>query len=213
MTSEPLIIMCAGGHGRELAHAYLCERSASSFLGFLDDGATGETPEGWPILGPLSAWRDHARATFAVAANSPRVRRTILSTMGLRDGPRWTTVRHPGARIGSRVAHGAGCQFLGGCEITTNVRFGDFCIVNRAVQVGHDCDVGDVVSLNPQSCLGGCVRVNAGCELGAGCLLRQSAVVGEGAMVGMGAVVVKDVPANAVVVGNPARQIKTLPAW
>lgn len=34
--------------------------------------------------------------------------------------------------------------------------------------------------------------------------------VGENAVVGAGSIVTKDVPANAVVVGNPARVIKTL---
>lgn len=213
MTAEPLIIVCAGGHARELAHAFLLDRPASAFLGFLDDGVSGCTPEGWPILGPVGSWKTHARAAFAVAANSTRVRRAIVSAMGLRDGPRWATVRHPSARLGPSVQHGVGCQFLGGCEITTNVRLGDFCIVNRSGQVGHDCTIGDFVSMNPQSCIGGCAQVLAGSELGAGCLVRQSIVVHHGAMIGMGAVVVKDVEPNTVVVGNPARPIKTLPAW
>jgi len=141
------------------------------------------------------------------------VRRAIVAAMGFRDGPRWATVRHPTARLGSSVQHGVGCQFLGGCEITTNVRFGDFCIVNRTAQVGHDCSIGEFVSMNPQACISGRVSIGSGCELGAGCTLRQSSSIGDGAMIGMGAVVVKDVEPNAVVVGNPARQIKTLPAW
>ena len=213
MSSEPLIIVCAGGHGRELAHAFLLDHPASAFLGILDDGVSGKTAEGWPILGSLSSWRDHARASFAVAANSPRVRRAIVEKMGLRDGPRWITVRHQSARIGSHVTHGIGCQFLGGCEITTSVRLGDFCIVNRGAQLAHDCSAGDFVSMNPQACVSGQVSIGSGCELGAGCVLRQALRIGDGAMVGMGAVVVKDVEPNAVVVGNPARQIKTLPAW
>jgi UDP-2-acetamido-3-amino-2,3-dideoxy-glucuronate N-acetyltransferase len=36
--------------------------------------------------------------------------------------------------------------------------------------------------------------------------------VGEEAFVGAGAVVTKDVPTRAVVVGNPARQIREVPA-
>jgi len=213
MTAEPLIIVCAGGHARELANAFLLDRPDSAFLGFLDDGVSGMTAEGWPILGPLSSWREHARACFAVAANSPRVRREIVVAMGLRDGPQWTTVRHQSARIGSHVRHGVGCQFLGGCEITTSVRLGDFCIINRGAQVAHDCSAGDFVSMNPQACVSGHVSIGSGCELGSGCVLRQASSIGSGAMIGMGAVVVKDVEPNTVVVGNPARPIKTLQAW
>ena len=44
-----------------------------------------------------------------------------------------------------------------------------------------------------------------GASLGAGAVLLPGVRVGRNAMVGAGAVVTKDVPANAIVVGNPAR--------
>jgi acetyltransferase-like isoleucine patch superfamily enzyme len=54
----------------------------------------------------------------------------------------------------------------------------------------------------------GMVRVGRACYLGAGSHVIQRAAVGDGALVGMGAVVTRDVAANAVVVGNPARPIR-----
>ena len=47
--------------------------------------------------------------------------------------------------------------------------------------------------------------VGDGATIGASATLVAPVRVGEGAMVGAGAVVVRDVPAHAVVVGNPAR--------
>jgi serine acetyltransferase len=41
--------------------------------------------------------------------------------------------------------------------------------------------------------------------------VRDHVSIGAAARVGMGAVVVADVPANAVVVGNPAREIEQAP--
>jgi acetyltransferase-like isoleucine patch superfamily enzyme len=43
-------------------------------------------------------------------------------------------------------------------------------------------------------------------------VILPGVTIGAGAMVGAGAVVTKDVPANTVVVGNPARIIRTLPS-
>jgi acetyltransferase-like isoleucine patch superfamily enzyme len=47
--------------------------------------------------------------------------------------------------------------------------------------------------------------IKKGASIGAGAIILPGVIVGEGAMVGAGAVVTKDVPPNAVVVGNPAR--------
>lgn len=49
------------------------------------------------------------------------------------------------------------------------------------------------------------IVVKKGASIGANATILPGIVIGEGAMVGAGAVVTKDVPANATVVGNPAR--------
>jgi acetyltransferase-like isoleucine patch superfamily enzyme len=50
--------------------------------------------------------------------------------------------------------------------------------------------------------------VRRGARVGGGAVLLPGIEVGEEAFVGAGAVVISDVPARAVVVGNPARQIR-----
>ena len=53
--------------------------------------------------------------------------------------------------------------------------------------------------------------IRRGARVGGGAVLLPAVVIGEEAFVGAGAVVTKDVPARAVVVGNPARQIRDVP--
>ncbi len=51
------------------------------------------------------------------------------------------------------------------------------------------------------------VRIGTGAYLGAGCIVLPGVTVGAGAYLGEGSVVTKDVPARAVVFGNPARVV------
>jgi acetyltransferase-like isoleucine patch superfamily enzyme len=50
--------------------------------------------------------------------------------------------------------------------------------------------------------------IRKGAKIGANTTLLPGVVIGENALVGAGSVVVRDVPAGAVVVGNPARVIR-----
>jgi acetyltransferase-like isoleucine patch superfamily enzyme len=52
--------------------------------------------------------------------------------------------------------------------------------------------------------------IKRGARVGINATLLPEVVIGEEALVGAGAVVTKDVPARAVVVGNPARVINTV---
>ncbi|MCS6914560.1 MAG: hypothetical protein NZ890_15130 [Myxococcota bacterium] len=52
------------------------------------------------------------------------------------------------------------------------------------------------------------VRLCDGCDIGIGAIILPGVTVGEGAQVGAGAVVTRDVPARAVVAGNPARVLR-----
>ena len=53
--------------------------------------------------------------------------------------------------------------------------------------------------------------VKKGASIGSGATILANVTIGENALVGAGSVVTKDVPAKAVVAGNPARVIRQLP--
>ena len=52
--------------------------------------------------------------------------------------------------------------------------------------------------------------ISKGASIGSGATILSNITVGENAIVGAGSVVTKDVPANAVVAGNPARVLRYL---
>jgi acetyltransferase-like isoleucine patch superfamily enzyme len=54
--------------------------------------------------------------------------------------------------------------------------------------------------------------IRRGARIGGGAILCPAIEIGEEAFVGAGAVVVRDVPARVVVVGNPARVLREVPA-
>ena len=47
-----------------------------------------------------------------------------------------------------------------------------------------------------------------GASIGSGCTILANVTIGENAIVGAGSVVTKDVPANAIVAGNPAKVLR-----
>jgi acetyltransferase-like isoleucine patch superfamily enzyme len=52
--------------------------------------------------------------------------------------------------------------------------------------------------------------VKKGASIGSGSTILSNVVIGENAIVGAGSVVTKDVPANAIVAGNPAKVLRYL---
>jgi len=52
--------------------------------------------------------------------------------------------------------------------------------------------------------------VRSGASIGSGATILSQVVIGQNAIVGAGSVVTKDVPANAIVAGNPARLLRII---
>ena len=54
--------------------------------------------------------------------------------------------------------------------------------------------------------------VKKGASIGSGATILANVTIGERALVGAGSVVTRDVPADAIVAGNPAAVLRSIPA-
>ena len=88
---------------------------------------------------------------------------------------------------------------------TSGVSLGNFIQLNINVSIHHDCLLEDFVTIAPSVSIMGNVQIGAHAYLGAGTIVKQGINIGAGSIVGMGSVVVKDVPENSLVFGNPAK--------
>ena len=145
-----------------------------------------------------------------------------------------TAIVDDGAQIGedSRVWHFV--HVCGGAKIGQGVSLGQNVFVGNEVIIGDHCKVQNNVSVydnvileegvfcgpsmvftnvyNPRSLIERKDQyrntlIKKGATLGANCTIVCGVIVGEYAFVGAGAVVNKDVPAYALMVGVPAKQI------
>src|SRR5437870_13191884 len=118
---ETLIILGAGGFGRETAQAVAAindESPAFELLGFLDDGPglAGADVDGVPVLGPMSDVGRYPEAMVVVTTGSPRnyfSRKRIVERLGL-PLERYATVVHPAASLARSVMVGPGSVLLAG---------------------------------------------------------------------------------------------------
>jgi sugar O-acyltransferase (sialic acid O-acetyltransferase NeuD family) len=211
--SEDLIILGAGGTSREIADTVgdINRREPRwNLTGFLDDDPAkqGTTVNGLPVLGPIASARNYA-GRFIIGVNTvgdPWRRKRIFETVGLgRD--RYSTIIHPSASVSSYAEVGAGTAILHQAVVTTNTVIGDHVMIQYHATIAHDDVIEDFVTMAPGSLLAGFVKLGAGAYIGAGSMIRNNLTVNEGAIVGIGAVVIRDVPANTTVAGNPARPL------
>lgn len=107
-------------------------------------------------------------------------------------------------KIGKDVFINGGAFFtdLGGIELADKVLIGPKATI---VSVNHPLTPANRrgVELNP-------VKINRNAWVGANATVLPGVTIGENAVVAAGAVVTKDVPANTVVAGVPARVIKKI---
>lgn len=119
-------------------------------------------------------------------------------------------VVHPSAHVAVDAVAAEGSQILSGATLATEVQVGAWCIINTAASVDHECRLEEGVHIGPGAHLAGLVEVGACATVGTGAAIGPRVRIGAHSIVGAGAVVLRDVPAGVVVVGNPAHYLRSI---
>lgn len=208
---RPLVIVGAGGHGREVfATVAAINREHPTFevLGFVDDAP--RHPDrlerlGTGVLGDIG-WLEAHPAPFVLALGDPEVRRSVADRLGAA-GAESVTVVHPGAELGPDVRLCPGVIVFDRCTITTNVTIGRHTHLNVGCAVQHDSTIGEFAQSSPGVLVNGDCDIGDEAFLGSGAIITRGVSVGDRARVGAGAVVLDDVQPDTTVVGVPARRV------
>ena len=123
-----------------------------------------------------------------------------------------------GARIGRN------CNINAHCFIEGDVSIGDNSTIKSGVYLWDGTIIEDNVFVGPNATFTNdryprskqypdrfpVTTIKQGASIGAGAVILPGLTIGENALIGAGAVVTKDVPARALVVGNPGRIVRYL---
>jgi sugar O-acyltransferase (sialic acid O-acetyltransferase NeuD family) len=206
-----LVIVGAGGHGREITSTAILQLRGSNSLqlrGIVDDRLQPDSQKlldglGVRFLGDRSWLRSHDDL-YALGIGSPAVRKALDEELIAWGRTPWSII-HPAASLGSANRISSGVVIAQGAVVTTNVDLGRHVHLNVNSSVSHDSTIGSYVTISPGAVICGSCVIEEEVYIGANACVLQGITIGRGAVVGAGACVVSDVAPGETVIGVPAR--------
>lgn len=205
-----LVILGAGGFAREVFDlGNYCFGNDPSFKikGFLSDNPSDIEDYGYPpVLATVDGYDIEEDDLFIPGIGNVNDRKKVVEKITKKGGT-FINLVHPSAVISPSVKLGTGVAIKAFCVLASNVVIGDYTFLQSSVICGHDVQIGNFCHINSFSFFAGCVKLNDLVTVNAGARIIQSRLIGKGSTVGIGSVVIKDIPENVKVFGNPARLI------
>jgi UDP-perosamine 4-acetyltransferase len=205
----------AGGHSKVVVET-LDSAGRADIVGLVDPDQRlwGTRVMGLPVLGgddllPTLRQEGVTHAFIGVGSADSLTRRCRLYESVRALGFVIVDAIHPSVYVSPAATIGTGVTLLPFAVVHTAARLGANVLVNTRAVVEHDCTIGDHVHLATGAVLAAAVQVGAQTHIGAGAVVRQGVRIGSRVIVGVGAVVVRNVDDDLIVVGNPARVLRT----
>lgn len=205
-----LVIIGAGGFGREVLAWARQSTGDWSVRGFLDDNprALDGFDKDVAVLGGVGDYEPMPDDVFLCALGRVELKRRCVERILARGGV-FTTMMHRTVASGENVSFGTGVILCPQTTVGSDARLGDFVTVNLHSTVAHDAVIGRWTQLHCHVDITGGVILGEGVTVGSHASILPGVRVGDGAVIGSGAVVMRDVAAGATVFGVPARTYVT----
>ncbi len=206
---KDLLIIGAGGHGRNVAGVMEDMANEWNLLGYLDDDPLkqGKEINGIPVLGKVDDVGKYPDCYFITILGTPLnwfIKKRLVEHLKI-GIDRYATIIHPEARVSKNSTIGRDTVIMPGANIMANAEIGNHVSIKSNTYVGHDTQIGDYVGIANSTSIAGRVRIEEGVYIGANSSIKEDLTIGQWSLVGIGAVVVKNIPPYEIWAGNPAR--------
>jgi len=203
-----LLILGAGGHGKVVADAASAMQYWEEIAFLDDDEKKGNLP--YKVLGSMRQLPEFIKSfsTVIVALGNNHKREELLKKSA-ELGFILATIIHPRAYVSKYAAVEPGTVVFAHAVINPYAKVGFGSIINSAAVIEHDCVLDTAVHISPNAALAGAVTVGKYSWIGIGSNIIEKITIGDNVIVGAGSVVIENIPNNSIVVGVPAKVIKT----
>ena len=207
-----IVIFGAGGFAREIYH--LCKNAGlMEVVGFISPEKTGKSSDDLLPLSVLGKDKDLPMLihnlkvnAFVSAIGHPATRKKCIEyAYGYNLVAK--NIVHPSSVLLTEIDD-IGCIAYPNVTIMNDCNIGQGVLFNSNTSIGHDTFIGDYCNLNPGAHVAGKVVIGTGTVVGIGVVVKENILIGKNVTIGAGSVVVKDIPDDQIVYGNPARQAK-----
>jgi UDP-3-O-[3-hydroxymyristoyl] glucosamine N-acyltransferase len=186
------------------------ERACGShrFVGYLNDRLDkGTVLFGGTVGGRFEDWSRFDDVCFAAPlhkAGAMELNARRIAGLAIPEA-RWAALVDPRAITAEGVRIGPGSIVSANGQIGPDSSVGAHCFLRPGAIVSHDVTISDFVYLGQTSVVCGYSSIETGAHIAPGAIVRDGVQVGRFALVTLGSVVTENVPAFAIVRGNPAR--------
>jgi sugar O-acyltransferase (sialic acid O-acetyltransferase NeuD family) len=210
---KKLYIVGAGSVGLHVAANFVAYSTGQYQLsGFFDDDISkhGKKYYGAEVLGSVNNVLKLKDAAIVIGIAFPKIKKTLTEHLLVNQNIIYPSLVHPSAWLSPDVQPGRGTIIYPGTSINYGSQIGEFCVFNMNCALGHHTKVGNYSSFAPGVLTGGHTTIKECVDMGIGSATLQDVMIGNAAIVGGQSLIRENVASNTVVVGVPAKTIKTV---
>lgn len=215
---KKVLVLGGSGIGMSVASIVALDEDAE-MMGFLNDSIPIGTKIGkftqFPVVGTtddIPKYLEDENVFFFIAYVGMQKEEEVYNKICKFKIPtdRYYSAIHPTAVYPEGFCKiGNGVLLTALSQVGVDVTISDNCMLLANSYVGHDSFLDKFAHVATNAVVGANVHVGKAVHVGSNATIRERVTIGDYCLIGAGAVVLNDVPPNSIVVGNPARILRT----